>query len=98
MSKIKQVVKSRLDELALIELQAQEEAPPKPDMATASVRLYVETIKNLDIVAQKLELTRSDVIREFLDVGVREALIELKIDPLEWSTSEYKELEGDINE
>lgn len=98
MSRIKKMVKSRLNELALIELQAQAVEPPKPELVAASVRLYLETIKNLDLVAEKLELTRSDVIREFLDVGVREALVELNVDPLEWNNSEDAEIEGDINE
>lgn len=97
MSKIKELVQSRLNELAIIESRKEEELP-KPDMTTTSVRLRNSTVNNLELISKELELTRSDLIREFLNAGVREALIELQIDPANWAQDEYTELEGELNE
>lgn len=91
MSKIKDMINQRMNELALRELQAEEEAYGKRELVSTSVRLYGGTLKNLDVIGERMELKRSDLIRHFLDASVREALIELNIDPLDWEGEDDNE-------
>lgn len=84
MSNIKKFVEDRTNELALLEQQKEEEVLKQPELVTTTVRLYEDTLHMLDTVSAKLELRRSDVIRHFLEASAREALMTLKVDPVEW--------------
>lgn len=81
MSKIKKMVQSRLSELAFIEMQKDAEAGLIVDhtMASISLRVPKDLVKQIDIIANKLELSRSDVLRSFLSASVSEAFQELNM-------------------
>lgn len=96
MSRIQKMVESRLNELAIKEMEKPEEIL-EPEMITYSVRLPLEVYNNLDIIAEHLEIKKSDATRELLYQATREALVSLKVDPLEWAESNLVE-KGESNE
>ena len=88
------MVTYRLNELALMELENERKGIKEQEMMTYSVRLPVEVNQHLEIIAEKLQLKKSDVTRDLLASATKEALIALKVDPLDWDSLE----EGESNE
>lgn len=82
MSNIKQMIQHRLNELALIELQKEEDILRNIDstLVTVSIRVPKDLVNQIDIIANKLQLSRSDVIRSFLNSGVSEGFKALEMD------------------
>lgn len=82
MSNIKQMIQHRLNELALIELQKEEDILRNTDstLVTVSIRVSKDLVTQIDIIANKLELSRSDVIRSFLNSSVSEGFKALEMD------------------
>lgn len=80
MSNIKELIKLRINELALLELQEAEDEARTPEMIGISLRMPSDTVSKLDLVAKKLKMTRSEIIRTLLEAGVNEALKELNVD------------------
>lgn len=74
MSKIKEIVQSRLNELEYIKMQKEDDSLIV-DQTTTSISLRVsrDLVKQIDIIANELELSRSDIIRSFLSASVSEA-------------------------
>lgn len=79
MSKIKNLIQSRLNELALMELQEEEDELKKPNMVGVSLRISSDSVDKLDLIAEKLKLSRSDVMRSFLEAGATEGLQTLNL-------------------
>lgn len=83
MSGVKKMIKHRLDELAYLEL-LKENGGSIPEATTSlSLRVPTEIARKIDFISNKLEISRSDLIRSFLEVSVSEALQELDVDPNE---------------
>lgn len=82
MSNIKQMIQHRLNELALIELQKEEDILRNTDstLVTVSIRVSKDLVTQIDIIANKLQLSRSDVIRSFLNSSVSEGFKALEMD------------------
>lgn len=91
MSNIKQMIQHRLNELALIELQKEEDILINTDstLVTISIRVPKDLVKQIDIIANKLQLSRSDIIRSFLTSSVTEGF-----KGLDMSVEEVLELMG----
>ncbi|MEK4715954.1 ribbon-helix-helix protein, CopG family, partial [Sporosarcina sp. FSL K6-5500] len=51
----------------------------KPEMTGVSLRVTSDTVDKLDLIAQQLQLSRSDVMRSFLEAGASEALTALNL-------------------
>lgn len=79
MSKIKELIQSRINELAILELQEQDHSLQNPEMMTISIRMSRDSVKKLDLIADKLQLSRSDIVRTFLESGASEALQALDV-------------------
>lgn len=79
MSEITDLIQSRLNELALIELQEEREEMMKPEMVSVSMRVSSDTVDKLDLIAETLKLSRSDIMRSFLEAGANEALQALNL-------------------
>jgi len=79
MSKIQELIQSRLNELALIELQEERNEILKPETVGVSLRINSDSVDKLDLIAETLKLSRSDVMRSFLEAGASEALQALNL-------------------
>lgn len=78
MSKVKKLVQTRLNELAYFEMLKEDEGLiVDPTLTSISLRVSKDLVKQIDIIANKLELSRSDVVRSFLSASVSEAFQEL---------------------
>lgn len=80
MSNIKELIKLRINELALLEMQEEEDEAKTPELVGISLRMFSDTVSKLDLVAKKLKMSRSEIIRTLLEAGVNEALKELNVD------------------
>ncbi|CAM3319507.1 ribbon-helix-helix domain-containing protein [Filibacter tadaridae] len=89
MTKIKDMIQSRINELALLELEEDDNEMRKPEMVGISLRLSEDVVEQLDLIAEKLHLSRSEVIRGFLHAGANEAFSELGLT--------FEDLKGDEN-
>lgn len=104
MSKIKEIVQSRMNELAFLEMQKDIDDGLIVDqtMKSISLRVSKDLITLIDIIADKLQLSRSDVIRSFLSAGASEAFQELDMSTDEVIAQiemfEEKEIERHISE
>lgn len=102
MSKIKQIVQSRINELAILELDEEENHNRNSEMTAMSLRIPKDSVRSLDLVAEKLQLSRSDVARAFIQAATTEALQELNLSPSEVidfiERQDEIELEGKLNE
>lgn len=94
MSNIKELIKLRINELALLELQEEEDEARTPEMVGISLRMPSDTVSKIDLVAKKLKMSRSEIIRTFLEAGVNEALRELNVGIEEVFGEEGDDLNG----
>lgn len=79
MSKIKELIQARINELAMMELEEEIMAARTPEMTSISIRVSKDSLKKIDLIAEKLQLSRSDIARSFLDAGTAEAFQSLEI-------------------
>lgn len=102
MSKIKQIVQSRINELAILELAEEDNYNRNSGMTAMSLRIPKDSVRSLDLIAEKLQLSRSDVARAFIQAAATEALQELNISVSEVvdfiEKQDEIELEGNLNE
>lgn len=76
MSAIRDLVKTRVNELAFKDLSEHEDVN---EYKTVTLRLTHEVVAKLDVAAKKLEFSRSELIRSILEAGINEVLQELKV-------------------
>lgn len=85
---INKMVKSRMDYIEEQNNQARAQAYGQNELISTSVRIRENTLKMLDEISMKMEMSRSDVIRALLETSVIEALIALEIDPTSFQTND----------
>lgn len=80
MSKVTEMVKYRLMELSYLEnFKDDEGLNLDPSTTSLSLRISKDLLKLIDIIAKKLEMSRSDVVRSFLSASASEAFEELNM-------------------
>lgn len=77
-SRVADMVSYRLMELAYLDY-IKEEQETGSNTTAISLRLPKGLLRQIDYVADRLEFSRSDLIRYFLDMSVKESFEELKI-------------------